>query len=188
MLLDDAIPRFDCNEVHAIRIQAPAARVFQAVKDVAPGEVPLFLALFWLRGLPARLMSRSYPCFSAHTPLLEQARAVGFIWLAEEADQELVLGVIGRFWKPWDAIRRVADAEEFRAFAEPNYAKAAINFYVRPIGDTDAVMLSTETRIAGTDQVARRLFTRYWQLIHPGSALIRGSLLRAIKKRAERTP
>jgi hypothetical protein len=47
-------------------------------------------------------------------------------------------------------------------------------------------MLTTETRIQGTDERARRSFRRYWRLVMPGSAAIRRAWLRAIRKRAER--
>jgi hypothetical protein len=47
-------------------------------------------------------------------------------------------------------------------------------------------MITTETRVAATDDGARRSFKRYWRLIAPGSALIRVVWLRAIRRRAER--
>jgi hypothetical protein len=55
-------------------------------------------------------------------------------------------------------------------------------------GFTDAdgwSRLSTETRVLGTDDSARRRFAVYWRLIYPGSALIRRMWLQAVKRRAE---
>ena len=69
-------------------------------------------------------------------------------------------------------------AEQFAAFDEPGYAKVAFNFVL------EAGELSTETRIAGTDERARRRFRFYWLLIRPGSGLIRREWLGAIAKRA----
>jgi hypothetical protein len=90
---------------------------------------------------------------------------------------------VGRFWQPSGGLRRI-EAAEFAGFAEPGWAKAAFNFQIERVGAR--TLLSTETRIATTDERARRSFARYWRLIHPGSALIRIAWLRAIRRRAER--
>jgi hypothetical protein len=95
-----------------------------------------------------------------------------------------VLGGVGRFWRASGGLRRVA-AGDFVAFAEPGFAKAAVNFLATPVDDH--TLLSTETRVVGTDPAAGRLFARYWRVIRPGSAAIRRAWLRAIKRRAERS-
>jgi hypothetical protein len=73
---------------------------------------------------------------------------------------------------------------EFAGFAEPGYAKAGFNFSVAP-GPAGGCVLSTETRVLGTDPGARRRFRVYWTVVRPGSGLIRRDWLRAIRKRAE---
>lgn len=45
--------------------------------------------------------------------------------------------------------------------------------------------MSTETRILATDAIARRKFARYWTFIQPGSAILRRTVLRAVKRTAE---
>ena len=45
--------------------------------------------------------------------------------------------------------------------------------------------LVTETRIALTDEAARRAFRRYWLVVRPFSGLTRRLLLRAAKRAAE---
>jgi hypothetical protein len=91
--------------------------------------------------------------------------------------------VIGRFWTADGGVLPVS-AEGFGAFEEPGFAKAVVNFHVREVdGDT---LLTTETRIRGTDDSATRTFRRYWRVVMPGSAAIRRAWLRAIRKRAER--
>jgi hypothetical protein len=45
--------------------------------------------------------------------------------------------------------------------------------------------VGTETRIAATDEVARRRFGRYWRLIGPFSSITRREMLAAIRRRAE---
>jgi hypothetical protein len=47
-----------------------------------------------------------------------------------------------------------------------------------------STLVTTETRIVGTDRVARRAFGRYWRIIRGPSGLIRHSWLAAIDRRA----
>jgi hypothetical protein len=96
---------------------------------------------------------------------------------------ELVLGGVGRFWQSSGGLRRIEPAE-FRYFDEPGFAKAAFNFQIDRAGGS--TLLRTETRVATTDEHARRSFGRYWRFVYPGSALIRIAWLRAIRRRAER--
>ena len=99
-----------------------------------------------------------------------------------ERPDELVLGAIGRFWKAEGEILSVG-SDEFVTFAEPGFAKAVMNFHVEAV--PGGTVVTTETRIRGTDEDARRKFRRYWRIVMPGSALIRRAWLRAIRKRAE---
>ena len=95
--------------------------------------------------------------------------------LAEEPNRELVIGAIGQPWKPRGGETPRAD---FRAFAEPGYAKMVLNFRY------DAGVLETETRVRLTDAASRRKFRLYWIVIRPFSGLIRRVWLRAIRRRA----
>ena len=115
-------------------------------------------------------------------PILRGMTKAGFVPLAERPD-EVVLGVVGRFWTADGGIRALSPAE-FAGFAEPGFAKAVMDFRVEPA--PGGTILTTETRIQATDDSARRTFGRYWRVVHPGSALIRRVWLRAIRKRAER--
>jgi hypothetical protein len=175
-MLDEFLPEFDVNEVHSTTIDAPRARVMDAVRQVTAAEVPLLVALMAIRTLPALARARRLP---HRGPLLDGFRAAGFAVL-HDAPDELVVGGIGRFWRPSGDLRRT-DPAEFRSFAEPGWAKAAFNFQVeRRAGHS---VLTTETRVAATDASARRRFRCYWRIIHPGSAAIRVAWLRAIRRR-----
>jgi hypothetical protein len=55
MLIERFLPRYDFNEVHTLDVMAAPDRVFQAIKDVTPGEIRGLQQLLTLRALPARL-------------------------------------------------------------------------------------------------------------------------------------
>jgi hypothetical protein len=178
-VLDDFLPGFDVHDVHATTIAAPPAAVMDAVRQVTAAEVPLLVVLMAIRRLPALGRARWLP---RRGPLLDAFTAAGFVVLRDAPD-ELVLGVIGRFWRPSGDLRTI-DPAEFRDFAEPGWAKAAINFRVERRGAR--TVLTTETRVAASDASAGRRFRCYWRVIYPGSAAIRIAWLRAIRRRAER--
>jgi hypothetical protein len=182
--LDEFLPDYDANEIHSTRVAATPADVMAAARAVTSREVPLLVALMALRRLPAAVRRRSAdPARRAlDRPILDGMTGGGFTVLADRPD-ELVLGVVGRFWTADGGVRQVS-GEDFAAFDEPGFAKGAMNFHV--IARSGGSLLTTETRIQGTDDAARRRFKRYWRVVMPGSALIRRAWLRAIRKRAER--
>jgi hypothetical protein len=182
--LDEFLAEYDVNEVHSTRVAAPPERVLAAVRELSPREVPLVVVLMALRTLPAVLLRRSPFRWrrGLNTPLLDQFTRSGFVVLAERPD-ELVVGVVGRFWTVNGDVERIS-ADGFGAFGAPGFAKAVMNFHARAVDG--GTVLTTETRIKGTDPEARRRFRRYWRVVMPGSAAIRRAWLRAVRKRAER--
>jgi hypothetical protein len=188
MLLDNFMPLYQFNEVQSIIFRSNSTNILNAVRDVTPKEIPFLFELFWLRGLPSFIILGKRYKFSINRkrPLFEQFLASGFILLAEEEMRELVVGGIGQFWKLWGgSFPIIADTEEFLSFNTPNYAKAAINFYVHQDHRDDCVKVSTETRFYVPDQITLKKFARYWFLIHTFSAFSRRMWLRAIKYRIE---
>jgi len=178
-MLDEFLPRYDVHEVHSIDTSASPAAVMEAIHRLTPMEVPVLVALMAVRSVPTLLRRRR---LSVRGPLLDGFRRGGFVTL-RESPTELVVGGVGRFWQPSGGLRRI-EAADFRAFDEPGFAKAAFNFEIERNGAR--TLLRTETRVATTDESARRSFGRYWRLVYPGSALIRIAWLRAIRRRAER--
>ena len=186
MRLEQFLPAYDFNEVHAIVVRATPSRIFDAIKRVTPEEMPLVRTLFALRALPVRLAGRAGVRVAGGRAILDQALSEGFVLLAEVPDEELVLGVVGQFWSLRGGASPVLSSlADFAAFETPGYAKAAMNFRLEPLG-AGRVRVTTETRIRALDPDARKRFARYWRLVHPGSALIRRIWLRAIKGHAER--
>ena len=47
--LDAIAPSYQLNETHAIEIDAPAERVYAAMREVTAREIPLFQTLTWIR-------------------------------------------------------------------------------------------------------------------------------------------
>jgi hypothetical protein len=182
--LDEFLPEYDFSEVHSTFVAATSAEVLAAIRELTSREVPLLVAFMTIRRLPAAVRRRRLAPIrrALDAPLIDQFTRGGFVVLAERPD-ELVFGVVGRFWTAEGGVRRV-NAEDFVVFDAPGVAKAAMNFHTRAVAG--GTVLSTETRIRATDEAARRRFGRYWRVIMPGSAAIRRAWLRAIRKRAER--
>jgi hypothetical protein len=168
------MPAHDAREQHELWVPATPQAAYESVKAVSAREVRLFGPLMWLRTL-----GRSARAFDPDAPLLEQMLKIGFLKLGERPGEEIVVGAIGRFWSP--TRNRPRETHDFAAFDEPGYAKAAMNFTVKP--ERGGSRITTETRIVGTDAGATRKFRRYWLLIRPGSGAIRRSWLKAIRRR-----
>jgi hypothetical protein len=171
-LIDEVMPDYDRREVHRRAADAPPDAVWAAVHDVTGAELKLMRLLMGIRTLGRNRRGGS------DRTVLEGFKGMGFRPVAEAPGEELVIAGIGRFWTPSGGLQRVESGEQFAAFSEPGYAKVAFNFR---LGDG---VLSTETRIAGTDAHASRRFGLYWLLVRPGSGLIRREWLRAIALRA----
>ncbi len=190
--LDQFVPAWQFNELHSVRIAAPKDKVYTALKQATADEILFFHTLVWLRrmGRPGPESILNPP---ANMPLLEIATKTTFLPLAEEPNQEIVVGTLVAAPRGWRA-RGERTPEAFKkllASQQPGFAVAAMNFRLE---DCDAMpsqaagpctLLTTETRVYATDASSRRAFARYWRVIYPGSSLIRRMWLRAVKKRAE---
>jgi hypothetical protein len=183
MELENALPNYDVRERHSIAVEAAPATVLEEVLRMTPRDVPVMVALMALRSLPSLLLGRGALGVGVR-PIVQQFERAGFVRLATTED-ELVLGAVGRFWHPSGGLTRVS-VDGFAAFAEPGWAKAAVNLRAARAGGR--TLLTTETRVLATDDAARRSVRRYWRLIYLGSALIRVAWLRAIRRRAEAQP
>ena len=185
-LIDKFVPDFDVNEVHSAWFDAEPADVLAAARAITAQEVRVLGPLMAIRTLPSRFTRRPLE-LGRSTPFFEQAVALGFIELGDDPGSELVLGAIGRWWSlGHNRPVAIAGTEEFLAFDEPGYAKAAMNLLVRP--ERGGARLETETRIVGTDAGATRRFRLYWFAIGPFSALIRRGMLSAVRRRLQSGP
>ena len=177
--LDEFMPVWQFRERHARRIAAPPARVFEAIKNVRANEILFFKTLTWIRR-GGRRTSESILNAGDTAPLLEVATRNGFIYLADDAPRELVVGTMVIAPPGVDC---ALTPETFKTALAPGFALAAMNFLVTPDGQGSS-LVSTETRVFANNASARRRFARYWRIIYPGSALIRRMWLRAVARRA----
>ncbi len=182
MLLDEFLPDYDVADRHRVTINAPAGAVYEVVRALDVGGSWKIRLLFFLRGLPARVARRR----SGKGPglTLDALLRAGFVLLRERPDREFLLGVVGRFWALAGDVRRL-DADEFRGFQSPGYAKAGWNFHLseKVSGTT---LLVTETRVLCLDEASAKRFRPYWSLVGSFSGLIRAEILQSIKRGAER--
>ena len=183
--LDRFLPAYDFNEVHEIVVRVGAAETYAALCALRPRDVPLVGLLLTLRRLPARLLGRRVPRGGDDdVPILEGLGRGGFLKLDEEQGREVIVGIVGQFWRLSPEPVRLTVPPDFVGFSRPGFARAVMNFEIFSLGPA-ASRLRTETRIQATDARARRTFGLYWTFVHPGSALIRRVWLRAVRKRAE---
>ncbi len=182
MLLDVYLPVFDVRERHGIVVDAPVERAWEAARHVDLARSPLIRTLMTARSAP---LIRGGRRVGVRSLRLDDLLRHGFVVLAEDPPEEIVLGAAGTFWRPRNVIHPVT-AAGFADLDDPGVAKAAMNFAVRPVDDGRCAVL-TETRIRCTDEASRRKFVLYWAAVGPFSALIRTRALKLIKHDAERS-
>jgi hypothetical protein len=199
VLLDELMPKYDVIERHRTVVAAGTDTVYAALRraDLAGG--PLAKLLLAVRAMPSALIalfrspvSTFVELRAPRKPLAQRLRAfrladferAGFHVVGERAPEEIVIGLLGKFWTARGALRTTLCMEDFHKGPPNGYALAGWNFTVaaRPDGLTE---LATETRV-WCAQDARVKFRAYWLLVRPGSGLIRRSMLGAIRREAER--
>jgi hypothetical protein len=182
VLLDAVLPDYDVSKRHRVVIRAPPERVFEEILRFDFRRSRVTGVLMALRGYGGRVRKAEREVGGT---LPESLARFGFTPLAEAPGEELVFGLVGQFWRPSGGLRTLS-ASEFAAFREPGFAKAAWNLLCAQTTDPAVTELSTETRVACYGDAARRKFLLYWRVVEPFSGLIRWSLLRGVRRAAER--
>ncbi len=185
-LIDRFLPSFDYRKTHFVTMHCPRRAAFAAIKGLTPAELsPGVWFLLWMRGIPARLTHHPYPRIQRHLPIISQLAESGFLVSDEDGENELVVGMIGQYWKAHGGIRRVTSAEEFLTFDQLDHSMAAMNFIVTDQPADRCVRVATETRVYTPGPRARMRFSLYWAIARAGIGYIRRDTLRALKRRAE---
>src|SRR5436305_602863 len=161
MLLDDLMPVYDVVERHHTTVRAAPATVFVAIKSFDLSDSLVTRLLLFVRALPGWLVAMVRRSPSAALTELRASRAelrladmerAGFKVVAEHPPEELVIGVLGKFWSVRGDRCPDVTAASFAAGPPQGYALAGWNFTVE--ADTDGSSeLRTETRVWCADDV-----------------------------------
>jgi hypothetical protein len=179
-LLDRFMPVYDVAERHRMHVAAPAAITFAASMDMSLDDSLAIRAIFKGREL---LLGATPAANPGGRSLVETTKSLGWVVLAEVPGHELVMGAVTRPWQA-DVVFRSVPAEQFAAFAEPDYVK--IVWTLRADSAIGGSTARSETRAVATDGEARRKFRWYWARFSVGIVLIREFAQRLIKREAER--
>jgi hypothetical protein len=183
MLIDSFAPNPDAVEIHSVIIKAPRQTVYRALWTADFGGSFVIKLLVFVRSIPAFIQSgfRSRPRSQAIT--LKTLINSGFGVVAEKPNEEIVLGITGRFWRPTGNVSSF-NRSDFDRPVPVGTARALWNFSVtdRSDGQTN---LSTETRVTCGGAASRRKFFVYWLIVRPFSGLIRLRMLKRVRKIAE---
>src|SRR5215475_7343692 len=94
MKIDELLPSYDVRARYQILVHAPLEATVEAFESVDFSTLPLTKFLMGLRTLMTRKGSER-----GSGTQLERLKRAGFIELARLPRQEIVLGVVGRFWR-----------------------------------------------------------------------------------------
>ena len=197
MLVDEFMPIYDVSDAVAMVVEADVATTWDALMRVDLIDVgrkrPLVAVLGGLRMLPdiiSHLLHGELPSRQPeHLRLRDITRIPldegGWVLLGLRAQDEIALGLVGKFWRPVIEFGRVSSPDEFAAFAAPRFAKTIYALSVQAIGE-ERTRLSGVMRTATTDEHARRWFRRYWTFgIGSGAHLLVNGLLDVTRDMAE---
>jgi hypothetical protein len=181
MDLDDVLPAPDHVTRQSRWIGAPPDVVWDALHDVRLSQLPVTLVLGAVRYLPV-LLTGGGRTQVYDRPFLE---ALPVPRLSASPLESVVFGGALQAWRLTGGEEPPElDAEGLRAWSEPGWVKAGMDFRVTPLGN--GTELSSETRVVSTDDATRRRFARYWLFVQPGSTAIRWEVLTAVDVRTRR--
>ncbi len=179
MLIDEFMPTYDFDEKHETIIRASAEEVYTALNSFDFNDSFIIRWLFRLRGLASGSASDA----GEQILTLRDMTKFGFVVLDEKPIEEILFGLVGKFWKPNGDLQKI-NAEDFLAFDKIGYAKAAWNFALTESA-AKKTRLITETRVQCTDDTSRSQFGFYRTFIKPFSGWIRKETLLLVKQKAE---
>jgi hypothetical protein len=176
--MDEFLSTHDFSASYEIRIGAPRPVVYQCLLRSDFNKPWLVRLLMTIR------TGKRPPRDGVPSDLRQRLHGTGFVILAEIPNEEMVIGVAGKFWRPDGGRCLDLSASDFGGFARTGYAKAAWNLRLQT-ESPKCTVLSTETRIKCFGRAALWKFRFYWSLVSPFSGLIRKAILKNVKVEAE---
>ena len=175
-LIDEVLPQYDVSASYSTRVSATAERIYSVLQHGFPIGM-LTRLLFKIRDIPRLIRGKTADGEVPDNPFLK---------LKQLENREIVVGIIGQFWRPVPQPVVLHSLEDFLSFRKDGFCKAAMTLRIQEemVG---VCTVTTETRVIGYGDGARSRFREYWGLIGPFSGLIRKEMLRKIKKQAEKT-
>jgi hypothetical protein len=149
-LIDGFMPSYSLHQVDHVAVTADPAATWLAVRAVDLYRIRWARALFELRTLPDRVMARLN---AEPAPLEPTARIdditgdTGFLVLGEEEGHEIVVGSVGKFWRPQIDFAKVT-SESFAAFDTPGFGKLAWCLRVDP-RESGGSWITFDLRVGG---------------------------------------
>lgn len=175
------IPRPYRSDHREIVIAAPADLVFFEATRLNLQALPLVRAIFRTR---AWVMGDTLEPVAKPLGIVAETMVLGWELLAHTPCRSMVMGAAARPWAR-NVTFRTIPSDQFAAFAEPGYVKIVWTLEAEPIGP-ERTRFRTETRVAPTDDAARRRFFWYWLAFGVGIRVIRWSMLRELRRKALR--
>lgn len=173
MRLDTYLPNYFIREVHHFAVRTSPAETYRAACDFEMAKIPWIRTLFKVRTL---LDGGSKEFFRLN--LRDAYKNGGFQRLEEAVNEELVVGAIGKIWRPALAFQQV-EPQEFNNFHRKGFAKVAWSLRCEPRLCGSGTLGAFEVRVGATDAFSCAKMRGYYSTIRPFSrAIRRGTLSR----------
>lgn len=181
-LIQKYLPDFEYREYRATLVAVPPEKAYQTMRSLDLNDSWLIRAIFATRRFLYGIFSKPKQTTNSagFGSLVEWALTLGWSVLEEVPNRELVVGALTKPWEA-DVVFQGLSGPDFVAYNEPGFAKIAWNIAVQE-EKPGVTQLSSETRVALTDQVARHKFRYYWLLFNPGIRFIRWLALRMVER------
>lgn len=173
MLIDDFMPKFEFGDSSKIEAKAAPEAVFRAFKTFDMAESTTIRWMFKMRGIPTDNLT------------LADLQRLNFKVLGERQNEELLIGFAGEFKTLTGGLLDFSP-EQFKAFNNAGFIKACWNFAIADGGNGKS-RVTSEIRIHGTDEQSVAKVKNAWGMLKTPSSMIRGEILKLIKKQAERS-
>ena len=172
MIIDEFCPEYLITKKYEIDVNAGIERVYNVARTFHMSTSLLTKWLLKLRGIPYNLST------------IDGLKECGFVILGDKKQEEIVFGLIGKFWTFPVHIQQL-NPHDFKYFNKEGFAKAVGNIAFIPQSE-NITNVTTETRVHCFDKRSALLFRLYWAVIAPFSGIIRKEWLRTIKIESEK--